>query len=148
LSKIIEHLAAFACSLAAIQAAAAPCTGVDRALPPQRKAVYAKAVEAHLNRQLGPEVGQSISLEPSDVLQVFRVGTWHIVYVNTHVSDAAYLFYKAPPQHSGAYLTDWAGAAALDEGPAIRRWLEAVAPGIPAKLAKCFAWHVTQGRDM
>lgn len=123
-----------------------PCTGVDRSLSANQRENFSPAIEQHLNNQLG--LKEHISIEPQDVLQVFRLGHWHIVYVGTHVSDEPYLFYAHEPQKSSSYMTIWAGAAMSDEAPEIRRWLIKNASGIPGKLAKCFAWHVSKNRDM
>jgi hypothetical protein len=127
---------------------ATPCSGVDRTLSENDQRNFATAIERHLNKQLGPTVNEQITTSPQDVLQVFRLGAWHIVYVNTHVSDEPFLFYDRPPHKSAAYITAWAGGAATNEAPRIRNWLIKNAPGIPKKLANCFAWHVTNDRDM
>jgi hypothetical protein len=39
----------------------------------------------------------------------------------------------------------WGGAAEFDETDEIEQWAEQNAPGIPKKLAACFAWSVTKG---
>lgn len=143
----MRGLALILAALVALPALASPCAGVDRALPAARKAAFAPAVAAHLNRQLGPQVNQTIVIAPDDILQLFRLGRWHILYVNNHVSDEPFLFYRDAPQRSPAYALAWAGAATRDEGPAIEKWVRAEAPGIPRRLAACFAWHVTQDRD-
>lgn len=127
---------------------ATPCSGVDRTLSEAQRRAFAPAIERHLNRQLGPQVQTPITTAPQDILQVFRVGRWHIVYVDTHVSDEPFLFYAHAPDRSSAYLTSWAGAAPSDDGPPIRRWLSRQVPGMPQTLVKCFAWHVTVDRDM
>ena len=81
-----------------------------------------------------------------DVLQSFRLGSWDIIYVDTHQTDEAFLFYPQDPS-LGRYVTLWAGAAMHDEEREIRSWVLKNAPGIPGKLAACFAWHVTKHRD-
>lgn len=141
-------LAIVALSSCLAGANANPCTGIDRTLTQEQKATYAPAIEGHLNKQLGPDVSQHIAISSTDVLQQFRLGQWRIVYVNTHVSDEPFLVYSSIPNQAQSYITAWAGAAATNEGPSIRSWLIKQAPGIPKKLAGCFAWHVTQDRDM
>ncbi len=132
----------------AFASAASPCTGIDRSLSATQQSDYAVAIERHLNQQLGPEVQQKITTAPQDIRQVFRLGTWHIVYVHTHVSDEPFLFYPQAPDKAAAYLTAWAGGATSDEAPRIRAWLYKNAPGIPKPLARCFAWQVTAVRDV
>jgi hypothetical protein len=131
-----------------VLAHANPCDGVDQTLTAQQRDAFAPAIEAHLNSQLGPVVQQRITTAASDVLKLLRVGRWHIVHVNTHVSDDPFLVYSSSPTEAKAYLVAWSGAARLDEGPSIRRWLVKEAPGIPKQLATCFAWRVTHRRDM
>ena len=125
-----------------------PCTGVDRTLTEAQKVLYTSVIGTHLNKQLGPDVHQKITLTTADVFQQFRVGKWHIVYVNTGVSDEPFLFYDRPPSQAKAYLTAWGGGAARNEGPYIHSWLRKEAPGIPSLLANCFVYHITQDRDM
>ena len=71
---------------------------------------------------------------------------WSIIYVDTHESDEAYVFYAHDPLRS-RYVTLWSGAARMDEEQEIKVWTIKNAPGIPQKLAGCFAWHVTKNRD-
>ena len=143
-----QALAMAGLAIHACASAATPCTGIDRSLSAAQQRNYAVAIEQHLNQQLGPEVQQKITTAPQDIRQVFRLGTWHIVYVHTHVSDEPFLFYPQPPDKATAYVTAWAGSAASDEAPSIRAWLRKNAPGIPPKLARCFAWQVTAARDV
>lgn len=141
-----RSVAIFLC-LFALPAVGSPCTGIDRALPKPMKSAFAPAIEKHLNLKLGASVGEKIATRPEDVLKVFRERNWHIVYVNTNVSDEPFLFYSSPPHRSTGYIEAWSGAARMSDGPAIRKWVVANVPGIPSKLADCFAWHVTQVRD-
>ena len=82
-----------------------------------------------------------------DVLQSFQLGRWSIVYVDTHESDSAFLFYSNDPRTSH-YVTLWSGSAQNNEEQSIEDWAVKNAPGIPPKLAKCFAWHVTKDRNL
>jgi hypothetical protein len=114
---------------------ATPCDGVDRTLSDARKS------------QLAPVIARQMKIESADILQSYKYAGWYIIYVNTHVSDEAFLFFGGDPLQS-KYLTAWGGAAAVFEGPQIRRWVFKNAKGIPTKLASCFAWHVTKDRDL
>jgi hypothetical protein len=114
---------------------ASPCDGVDRALDSARKAT------------LAPAIAKQLQVPSVDILQSFRFEHWSIVYVDTHLSDERFLFYSQDPV-SGHPITEWGGAAMADEGEEIRQWLLKDAPGIPPRLAQCFAWHVTEDRDM
>lgn len=131
-----RFLAVLPCLLATSMALrATPCDGVSRILTPAEKAAWAPAI----SRQMG--------LPSLEVLQVFRDGDWRIVYVGTKRTDPAFLFYRGDPrQHR--YIDLWAGAAMEDEEDDIRAWTAKRAPGFPARLAACFAWHVTKHRDL
>jgi hypothetical protein len=137
-----------AVSLIAFHAHGSPCTGIDRALPESKKVIFAPAIEKHLNQKMMAQISERIAIAPSDILQLFREGRWHVVYVNTHISDEPYLFYSSSPEKSNGYVLDFSGGAAMDEESSMRKWVAANAPGIPRKLAACFAWHVTKARDM
>jgi hypothetical protein len=114
--------------------AATPCTGVDQTLTAAEKPVLAQAAA----KQLG--------LPTVDVLDSFHVESWQIIYVATESSDNAFLFYANDPT-THKYVALWAGAAMASEKSSIDGWALKNAPGIPAKLADCFAWHVTQDRS-
>jgi len=133
----------FSCPVAVI---ASPCAGIDRSLSETRKEQLAPVISTHLNSQLAPGIAGRINLKTSDVLQSFRYGKWHIVYVNTHLTDEPFLFYQSDPVQSRSYITIWAGAATRNEEDAIRQWVRTNAPSIPNKLSNCFAWHVTKDR--
>ncbi len=133
--------------LVSTNALCSPCAGVDRRLSDAQRHSLVPALERHLNNQLGQELGQVIRLSAEDVFKSFRVGKWHIVYLNSHVSDEPFLFYSSAPSQAERYITAWAGAATSDEGPAIYAWVRHEAPGIPKKLASCFAWYVTKSGD-
>jgi hypothetical protein len=113
---------------------ATPCTGIDRTLTDVQKHAWA------------PVIAKQLHVANVDVLQVFRDGEWRLIYVDTHVSDNGYLFYRNDPLH-GTYVNTWAGAATEDEEASIGQWVQQNVSGIPAPLAKCFAWHVTKDRD-
>jgi hypothetical protein len=117
----------------AAASAASPCTGVVRRLPDAGRATLARAVAAEMPRV--------------QLLQSYRSAGWRILYVDTFRTDETFLFYRRDPPR-GRSLTRWGGAARMDEEPEMRRWVRENAPGIPGHLARCFAWHVTQGRDL
>jgi hypothetical protein len=81
------------------------------------------------------------------VLQSFRLDDWRIIYIDTHQSDETFLFYAHDPLKSH-FITEWSGAAMIDEEEEMKSWTLKNAPGIPLRLASCFAWHVTKDRDM
>ncbi|MBY0578942.1 MAG: hypothetical protein K2P57_07850, partial [Burkholderiales bacterium] len=114
---------------------ASPCDGVDRSLSGKRKLV------------LAPKIAKELHVSSVDVLQSFKSHGWSIIYIDTHVSDETFLFYKKDPLTSH-YVTLWGGAATIYEEQQIKEWVLKNAPKIPLKLANCFAWHVTHDRDM
>ena len=113
-------------------AQASPSDGVDRA-------------GAAGEPGLAGAIAKQINVGKVDLLESFRYGRWRILYVDTHVADEAFLFY-AGDAASGHYVTLWSGDAAPNEEGSIDAWAKANAPGIPDRLAACFAWHVTQDR--
>jgi hypothetical protein len=114
---------------------ASPCDNVDRSLTDNSKAV------------LAPVIAMQLHSQKVDVLQAFRFEGWTIIYVDSHDSDETYLFYSHDPLHN-RYITRWGGAAESNEEQSIRNWTLKNAPGIPPKLASCFAWHVTNDPDL
>jgi hypothetical protein len=112
---------------------ASPCDGVDRGLTDKSKAEWA------------PVIAKQLHAQKVDVLQSFRFEDWSIIYVDTHESDNAFLFYSHGPLRSH-YVTVWGGAAMKDEEQSIKVWALKNAPGISQKLAGCFAWYVTNAR--
>ena len=118
-----------------LAAYASPCDGIDRTLTDERKL------------ELAPAIAKQIKVRSVDVLQAYRDDKWHIIYVNTHVTDNAFIFFKSDPLKS-QYLVAWGGKARPDEEADIAKWIKTKAKGIPPRLAKCFAWHVTKDRDM
>jgi hypothetical protein len=116
-------------------AQASPCEGIDRGEIENR------------NRKLASDIAAQLNVPGVDVLRSFKLDRWSIVYVDTHVSDQAFLFFKQDPVKSH-YLILWSGVARRNEEPSIRKWALQNAPGIPKKLAACFAWYATEGRDL
>lgn len=122
-------------TILALQVDAKPCAGVDFGLDSE----YVAAVKPSIEKQLNVAV--------VDVLEIFRSDAWAIVYVDTHESDETFLFYSGDPKKNH-YSTLWSGAAKIGEEQEIRKWVFENAPGIPGKLAECFAWHVTIERSL
>jgi hypothetical protein len=120
--------------LAPCTAWSSPCDDVDRTLTEQRKIMLSEGIISQLHAQR------------LDVLQSFQLGGWTILYVDPHNADEEFLFYKDDPLNS-LPVTTWAGAATKHEQERIREWTLKNAPGIPSKLANCFAWHVTKDRS-
>ena len=115
--------------------AATACTGVDRRIAGTDKPALERAISAEMD------------LPRVELLRSFRYAGWSILYVSTFVTDETFLFYRRDPPR-GRSLTRWGGAARMDEGPEIRRWVRANAPGIPQRLTACFARYVTRDRDL
>jgi hypothetical protein len=127
--------AAVLASCVSASSAAAPCDGVDRRLTADQKAV------------LAPPLAEQLHAPNVAVLQAFRFSGWSVVYVQPPASDGPFLFFNRDPA-AGRYVALWSGAAAPSEEQDIKNWALKNAPGIPARLAGCFAFHVTQDRDM
>jgi hypothetical protein len=131
----MKFLAFYLLLFATCAASASPCDGVNRSLTEDRKT------------QLAPVIAKQLNIESAEILQSYSYRGWYIIYVNTHMSDEAFLFFSTDPTKS-KYLTTWGGGAAASEEPEIKQWVLKNAKGIPSKLAGCFAWHVTKGRDL
>ena len=104
-------------------------------------------VDQKLDRELNQHVATAMNLPDATVRQVFRSGTWRILYVTSSRADGAYLFYSASPAQA-LPVAIWAGAARTDETAGVERWVHENAVGIPRDLAKCFAVYVTTRRSM
>ena len=114
--------------------AGSSCDGVKRGLTNNRK------------HALAPKIATELRVKNVDVLQSFQLGKWNIIYVDTHESDEQFLFYADDPLKE-RHVTEWSGAAFMNEEQDIKQWTIKNAPGIPSRLATCFAWHVTKDRD-
>ncbi len=130
----MKHFVLLLAAAITIDATASPCSGVNRILTEGRKT------------QLAPVIAKQLNTDSVDVLQSFRYRTWYIIYVDTHISDEAYLFFAADPLNA-RYVTTWGGGAGTSEEADVGRWVRQNAKGIPGKLASCFAFHVTKDRD-
>lgn len=112
-----------------------PCAGVQRTKSAALQQ-YVPTVSKQIKKQLP-------SAKRVSIIESFKFDDWQILEVQTDVNDNAYLFYSKSPLLQ-SYVTLWAGFATEDEGPEIRKWVDANAKGIPDSLAKCFVWHVTR----
>lgn len=127
-------LAAIICA----NAHAAPCSGVNRVLGDADRQSFAAAIPGQLKPQL-PDIASV------RILEYFSYKDWKIIHVDTQVSDEAYLVYHGSPLDS-TYLDLLAGAYTMYDGPAIVAQLtKGKSKGIPAKLARCIAWHIIKG---
>jgi hypothetical protein len=111
-----------------------PCRGIDRALSESQKT------------KLEPIIALQEGWESVKVLQSFRLGNWHIIYLGNGISDDLYLFFPDSPAAVKS-VGMWGGGATVFETSDIKRWVTENIPGIPPRLAACFAWHVTLNRD-
>jgi len=123
-----------ALALVSASAMANPCSVINLNLSENRKKI------------LAPVLARKMTLESVEVLESYRYGGWQIIYVDTIVSDGAFLFFKGNPLKM-QYKTFWAGEAFSYEEQIVKTWALKNAKGIPEKLASCFAWHVTQNRS-
>lgn len=115
-------------------ALAAPCDKVSRGLTDSQKNEWSSSIARQLD------------VRSVFVRQVFGFQGWKIVYVETPNSDPPFLFYHGNPAET-KYTAMWSGAAGTNEEGPILSWTTNQVHGIPATLAKCFAWHVTSARD-
>jgi hypothetical protein len=111
--------------------AASPCTGVNRNFTNERK------------KALAPVIAKQLKVKNVVALRSFQVDGWSILYVEPQTElEPAYLFYSRSPLTS-RYITLWAGVVTEDDDEkTIQAWAFKNAPGIPHRLATCFAWHV------
>lgn len=116
-------------------ATASPCDSVGRDLSDSQRSAWATTIAGQLNM---PAV---------TVLQAFGLKDWKIVYVQTPNSDPPFLFFHGAPDKVH-FVTLWSGGARPAEESSIRMWVIKNAPGIPSDLASCFAWHVSNARDL
>jgi hypothetical protein len=125
-----------------IQAAAAnPCDGLEKNVSPAQEQALAPVIAEQLNDHKSPETASLQHVKTANVLSSLQFGSWSVLYVDTGVSDEGYLFYSTDPLKKH-FLTLWAGGARIGDDQLIKEWEIKSMPGIPDKLASCFAWHV------
>jgi len=108
-----------------------PCRLVDRKLTAKQRAL----LEAAIAKQQ--------KLKKVSVFATFRSYGWSIVFSDAGNSDSSYFFYSRNPVTGAEPVTAWAGGATIFETTEIAEWVKQNAPGIPLRLADCFAWQVT-----
>jgi hypothetical protein len=111
-------------------ASATSCDAVSRKLTDAQRVAWASVL------------ANQLSVSSVSVSQSFTLADWHIVYVDTPNTDSAFLFFHGDPI-STHFVTLWAGAARIQEEGSIKTWVVKNASGIPAPLATCFAWYVS-----
>ncbi len=111
-----------------------PCSSARTALDANRKFELARAIS------------ESEGFPNSTVLTYIGFQSWHIVLTTAGLGDPPYLVYREDPAKGGKPVASWAGAATIFETTELRDWLLANAPGIPRRLADCWAWQVTLGQ--
>jgi hypothetical protein len=122
-------------------ALATPCSGIDRTLTEDRKVSLSPIITQQVSRGFN-------DVESVGVLQSFHYQDWYVIYVDTHASDDAFLFYKGDPAHND-YLSLLSGTfLKQDEGKVLKSLQRGKAKEIPKPLARCIAWHVTNERDI
>jgi hypothetical protein len=131
---------------------ALPCDGVARnKLTAQEKSAFIPAIGNHWNASVNikypKETADHLQItQPIEIVTEYHVKDWMIIEINNHLTDFDYLFYRGTPLLN-TYVTDWSGAAQVDEEEEITKWVTEHANGIPSELAHCFAWHVTKEPD-
>jgi hypothetical protein len=139
-------LLVIAICISGIANASTPCRGIDRRLTAQQKIELAPIVLRQLNEKR-PERQGLTYVTSVDVLRSFRFQSWTILYVAPDNADEAFLFYSHDPMKSN-YVTLDAGSVPFFEEPEIESNIIKMVPGIPVKLAECYAWYFTRGRDI
>ena len=134
LGRAVTHVILVLLIAGLAQAASAPCAGVDRNIGIESKA------------KIERRIAKLFKVPKVEVLQSFRLGVWDILYVETYDSDEPFVFFRGDPFKT-RYVTLWSGAAGYNEEEEIFDWTRKNAPGIPRRLARCFAYHVTKDRD-
>jgi len=128
--QAMKHTISIVLVIAALDATAAPCTGVGSATAETHKTEIALVVASQLH------------VTNSRILREFRYADWYIIQAETPASDPPFLFYHGDPMRH-QYVALWSGGAMFGEKDSIERWVLKNAKGIPEKLASCFAYQVT-----
>lgn len=113
--------------------AGTPCDGVERDLGLTAEQIVT------LKANIGPQVNAT----KIDIINVFKMKGWSVIYIDTHNSDETYLFFTGDILTSH-YVTEWSGAATIFEGAELTTQFKQNAPGIPEHLAQCMAWHIAE----
>lgn len=110
---------------------ATPCEGVNRRLTARQQV------------QLETAIAKQQKLKKVTVFASFKSDGWFVVFSDASVGDSPYFVYSSNPTKGAKPTTAWSGAATIFETSEVAEWVKQNAPGIPERLANCFAWHVT-----
>lgn len=110
---------------------ATPCDGVERGLSARRR------------DQLRVAIAKEQKRKNVKVFESFKSDGWFVLFTDASDGDEPYLFYSSDPATGSHPVTEWSGAATIFETSEVAQWEKDHAPGIPARVANCFAWHVT-----
>lgn len=114
---------------------ASPCDGVDRELTAGSQALLEVAI------------AKQQQMKKAQVFESFKHNGWFIVLSDTSSGDNPYFFYSKDPTEGAAPVAVWSGAAMIFETSHVVNWVKQKVPGIPERLANCFAWHVTLSQE-
>lgn len=133
-------LAALGAAQVTIAGETSPCEGMIKNLSEKNKADLEDAIAKQLN---SPE---KVKVSSVALRRVLASHNWSIIHVAPPRAEDVVLFYAGNPLTS-RYVTVWAttmwaDAMFNDDEPKIKAWVLKNAPGIPPKLASCFAWYV------
>ncbi|MES2015197.1 MAG: hypothetical protein V4484_01780 [Pseudomonadota bacterium] len=112
---------------------ATPCNGVERSLGARRQF------------QLEAVIAKEQKREKVHIYESFSSDGWLVLYTDASDGDSPYLFYATDPIKGARPVTRWSGGATIFDTSEVAQWVQKNAPGIPARVANCFAWHVTLG---
>jgi hypothetical protein len=110
---------------------ARPCSGVERSLTVLRR------------DQLQVAIAKERKRKSVKVFESFKSDGWFVLFTDASDGDEPYLFYSSDPATGSHPVTAWSGAATIYETSEVAQWVKVHAPGIPSRVANCFAWHVT-----
>jgi len=138
---VIMLLAALGNMQVSIAGEPSPCQGVNQSFGEniKNRVELERAIAKQMNSS-----HQHLKIASVAVDKLYVYENWSIVYVNPHVAEPVFLFYSGNPMRT-RYVTQWGGTAFGEDETTIKNWVLKNAPGIPLKLAACFAWQVTKG---
>lgn len=87
-------------------------------------------------------VSENRDFAGAKAVESFVSSSWRVVYAIFPNSEPAFLFFRGLQP-----IATWSGGAAIFDAPEVEKWVLKNVPGIPRRLAHCFAWHVTFNRD-
>jgi hypothetical protein len=119
--------------IAGSRANASPCDRVAKPLTPSQRSALSAAIAGQLQTP------------SAKIRRAYRLGNWHLLYVDTPGADETFLFFRGDPLNR-QYLAQWSGEGGKTRQSDLRSWARLNAPGIPETLAKCFAWAAESKR--